>query len=42
MAIPTYEEFFERLVIDLLEKMRYGGELVSPGEVTGKTGDEGD
>ena len=33
--------FFERLVIDLLEKMGYGGHLISPGEVTGKSGDEG-
>lgn len=33
--------FFERLVIDLLEKMGYGGELADTGEVTGQTGDEG-
>lgn len=33
--------FFERLVIDLLEKMGYGSELSGYGEVTGKTGDEG-
>lgn len=33
--------FFERLVIDLLLKMGYGGELVNPGEVIGKTGDGG-
>lgn len=33
--------FFERLVMDLLEKMGYGGELSNPSEVTGKTGDEG-
>lgn len=33
--------FFERLVMDLLEKMGYGGELKNPSQVTGKTGDEG-
>ncbi|EHM40765.1 restriction endonuclease [Anaeroglobus geminatus] len=33
--------FFERLVMDLLEKMGYGGELENPAKVTGKTGDEG-
>lgn len=33
--------FFEHLVIDLLMKMGYGGTLISPGEVTGKSGDEG-
>lgn len=33
--------FFERLVMDLLEKMGYGGELINPSEVTGKTGDNG-
>jgi len=33
--------FFERLVMDLLEKMGYGGKLMNPGEVTGKTGDNG-
>lgn len=33
--------FFERLVMDLLEKMGYGGELTNPSQVTGKTGDEG-
>ena len=33
--------FFERLVMDLLEKMGYGGELMNRGEVTGQTGDEG-
>lgn len=33
--------FFERLVIDLLEKMGYGGEIAHAGEVTGQTGDEG-
>lgn len=33
--------FFERLVMDLLEKMGYGGELMNPIEVTGKTGDGG-
>lgn len=34
-------EFFERLVIELLQKMGYGQEIVNAGEVTGKTGDEG-
>src|SRR5204863_3092333 len=34
-------QFFERLVIDLLVKMGYGGNLKNPGEVTGKTGDGG-
>lgn len=33
--------FFERLVMDLLEKMGYGGELANPAKVTGQTGDEG-
>lgn len=33
--------FFERLVIELLQKMGYGQEIVNAGEVTGKTGDEG-
>lgn len=33
--------FFERLVMDLLERMGYGGELKNPSEVTGRTGDEG-
>lgn len=33
--------FFERLVIDLLEKMGYGGDLDNPGIVTGRPGDEG-
>ncbi len=34
-------EFFERLVVSLLEKMGYGGSLKNPGIVTGQTGDEG-
>lgn len=34
-------EFFERLVIELLQKMGYGQEIVNAGVVTGKTGDEG-
>lgn len=33
--------FFERLVIDRLEKMGYGSEISESGVVTGKTGDEG-
>lgn len=34
-------EFFEALVVKLLEKMGYGGALPSAGKVVGKTGDEG-
>jgi restriction system protein len=34
-------KFFEELVIDLLEKMDYGGSRIDAGEVTGRTGDEG-
>lgn len=34
-------EFFERLVVSLLEKMGYGGSLKNAGMVTGQTGDEG-
>ena len=34
-------EFFERLVIDLLLKMGYGGSRASAGKTVGKTGDEG-
>jgi len=34
-------EFFERLVVRLLEKMGYGGSLQNAGLVTGQTGDEG-
>jgi restriction system protein len=37
-ASPT---FFERLVIELLVKMGYGGSLVDAGMAIGKTGDEG-
>ena len=33
--------FFERLVVDLLEKMGYGAELENPGEVTQYIGDGG-
>ncbi|WP_373542262.1 restriction endonuclease [Chamaesiphon sp.] len=33
--------FFERLVIELLVKMGYGGSLVDAGMAIGKTGDEG-
>lgn len=33
--------FFEKLVIDLLVKMGYGGSLREAGEVIGKSGDEG-
>lgn len=34
-------EFFERLVVDLLLKMGYGGSRTEAGEAIGKTGDEG-
>lgn len=33
--------FFEMLVVNLLEKMGYGGSQEDPGTVVGKTGDEG-
>lgn len=33
--------FFERLVIDLLVKMGYGGSLADAGKAVGKSGDEG-
>lgn len=34
-------DFFERLVVELLVKMGYGGSLVDAGRAIGKTGDEG-
>lgn len=34
-------EFFERLVVDLLVKMGYGGSRAEAGEALGKSGDEG-
>jgi restriction system protein len=34
-------QFFERLVIDLLVKMGYGGSVQDAGKVIGKSGDEG-
>jgi restriction system protein len=34
-------QFFEKLVIELLVKMGYGGSLVDAGKALGKTGDEG-
>lgn len=34
-------EFFERLVVDLLLRMGYGGSLREAGEAIGKSGDEG-
>jgi restriction system protein len=37
----TSPYFFEKLVIDLLLKMGYGGYLPEAGEITGKTGDGG-
>ena len=37
----TSPTFFERLVIDLLLKMGYGGSLKDAGKAIGQTGDEG-
>lgn len=34
-------DFFEHLVVLLLQKMGYGGNIVGSGEVVGKSGDEG-
>ncbi len=34
-------DFFERLVVSLLEKMGYGGSVKNAGVVTGQSGDEG-
>lgn len=34
-------QFFEKLVVKLLEKMGYGGSIKDAGEVTGQSGDEG-
>ena len=34
-------DFFERLVVDLLVKMGYGGSKKEAGKAIGKTGDEG-
>ena len=34
-------DFFERLVVDLLLRMGYGGALDDAGRVVGKAGDEG-
>ncbi|MFZ2472643.1 MAG: restriction endonuclease [Methanothrix sp.] len=34
-------KFFEELVIDLLQKMGYGGSRIDAGKVTGRSGDEG-
>ena len=33
--------FFEKLVVDLLVRMGYGGSLIDAGKAIGKTGDEG-
>ncbi|MFT3949049.1 MAG: restriction endonuclease [Agriterribacter sp.] len=33
--------FFERLVVELLVKMGYGGSIIDAGRAIGKTGDEG-
>jgi len=37
----TLPEFFEKLVLDLLLKIGYGGYLPEAGEITGKSGDGG-
>jgi restriction system protein len=34
-------KFFERLVVELMVRLGYGGSLENPGTVTGKSGDEG-
>lgn len=34
-------DFFERLVVELLQKMGYGGAVDEPGLIVGQTGDEG-
>lgn len=39
--IKQTPDFFENLVVRLLEKMGYGGALPDAGIVTGKSGDEG-
>ncbi|MCY4354643.1 MAG: restriction endonuclease [Truepera sp.] len=39
MESPSW--FFERLVVDLLVRMGYGGSLQEAGEVVGRSGDEG-
>lgn len=39
MAMPP--SFFERLVVELLVKMGYGGSIKDAGKALGKTGDEG-
>jgi restriction system protein len=40
-VINTSPKFFERLVIDLLVKMGYGGSIKDAGKVVGASGDEG-
>lgn len=34
-------KFFEKLVVELLVKMGYGGSIVDAGEAIGQSGDEG-
>ncbi|MEJ7737448.1 MAG: restriction endonuclease [Chitinophagaceae bacterium] len=34
-------QFFEKVVVDLLVKMGYGGSIQDAGKAVGKTGDEG-
>jgi restriction system protein len=40
-AVALPPAFFERLVVDLLVKMGYGGSLADAGKAIGKSGDEG-
>ncbi len=40
-VIKLHPSFFEKLVIDLLVKMGYGGSIKEAGKALGKTGDEG-
>ena len=40
-VVNTSPKFFERLVIDLLVKMGYGGSIKDAGKVVGTSGDEG-
>lgn len=39
--IKITPEFFEKLVVDLLVKMGYGGSITDAGKAVGKSGDEG-
>ena len=40
-TFPTESTFFERLVVELLVKMGYGGSIKDAGKAIGKSGDEG-